>query len=148
MYFLWNTASTVLLKVILAALPNLFLLKSKILLAAKGGKSSQWRSSNLLRKTIELWLKVTSEFWKNRYICFRRVVALTTTNPSGSIYVNVMTLLPCCVIAEWFYEETVTPFPGDKSRLSLWEMVNLAWIHRPFKVLTLVDDVNWVYDFV
>lgn len=75
-------------------------------------------------------------------ICYGQVVTLSTANPSGSLYVNAVNLLQCCVIAGLFYEETLTPFPGDKSRLSLQEMVNPIWIHKQFKVLTLMGDVN------
>lgn len=57
-------------------------------------------------------------------------------NPSASVYINAVELLPCCIIAELFYEETLTPFPGDKGRLSLQRMVNHVWIHKYFKVLT------------
>lgn len=55
---------------------------------------------------------------------------LSKANPSGGVYINAVDLLPCCIIAELFYEETLTPFPGDKRRLSLQEMVNPVWIHK------------------
>lgn len=55
---------------------------------------------------------------------------LSKANPSGGVYINAVDLLPCCIIAELFYEETLTPFPGDKRRLSLQEMVNPIWIHK------------------
>lgn len=69
-------------------------------------------------------------------------MALPKANPSGRVYINAVNLLLCCIIAELFYEETLTPFPGDKSRLSLQEMVNPVWIHKQFKVLIGVGDVN------
>lgn len=69
-------------------------------------------------------------------------MALSKADPSGSVYINAVSLLPCCIITELFYEETLTSFPGDKSRLSLQEMVNPVWTHAYFKVLTLVGDVN------
>lgn len=72
----------------------------------------------------------------------------SAANSCGRLYIKAVNLLPCCVTAGLFYEETVTPFPGDKSRLSLQEMVNPIWIHKPVKVLTSGGDVKRVYGFV
>lgn len=125
-----------------------------ILLATKGAKMSQWHCRILLQLSLPTF-NITSnwpvKFGKKKNkpgTCYEQVVTLSTANPSGSLYVNTVNLLPCCITAGLFYEETLTPFPGDKSRLSLQEMVNPVWIHKQFKVLTLVSDVNWVCDFV
>lgn len=69
-------------------------------------------------------------------------MALSKASPSGSVYINAVNLLSCCIIAELFYEETLTSFPGDKGRLSLQEMVNPVWTHKYFNVLILGGDVN------
>lgn len=70
------------------------------------------------------------------------VVTLSRANPSDSLCVNAVNLLPSCITAGLFYEETLTPFPGDKSRLSLQEMVNPRWVPKQFKPLTLVGEAN------
>ena len=125
--------------------PNLVLFRSlaRILLAAKGAKMARWHCRVLLQLNLSTYSSSSERpvnFEKNKTpgVCYGCCDSLQQliTNPSGSLQINTVNLLPCCVTAGLFYEETLTPFPGDKTRLSLQEMVDPVWIHKQFKVLT------------